>query len=269
MKLLLFSIVTLAVVRADYSNDLESLLTGTYLPDDNSAGPAWFNITGTLPDYITPAGLESYGVHSYTSYDRLVGISNIAAEAFSAGNWGDYLYLYNAFSYGGSAANTYLDNGAEIYDDLVSNVYSIGEDQVSKLVSSSTSQTLADIYSNMDLSELPAQAPAVAIKKRSSWTGIYCSTSNVPNYYDCQDLVETTLDETNVISGGPRNLNYFSCYISWSQDAVFEEEDLYNAAYTTNQDCVINNNSGYITGVDLAEYDGIQQCLSNRATGCG
>lgn len=69
---------------------------------------------------------------------------------------GETLDLYNAFSYRGSAANTYLDNGTEIYyDDLVSNVYSIGEDQVSKLVSSSTSQTLADIYSNMDLSELP------------------------------------------------------------------------------------------------------------------
>lgn len=269
MLLTLTLLATSAVaVSVDYSSDLEAVLNGTFMPNDNAAGPAWFNLTDTLPGYLDPAGLQSYGVHSYTSQDRLVDIANMALQASDTGNWGDYLYLYNAFSYGGAVTNTLLRNGTQIFADLASMVFAIGEDQIDSLISTSSSSTLADIYSDMNLSENP-NLNAVELVKRNSWTGIHCSTSHVPDYYDCQDLVETTLHEVNIIRGGPRNLNYYSCYISWSQNANFEEGDLYNAAYATNQDCVIDQKSGYITGVDLGSYDGIEQCLSNRATGCG
>lgn len=124
LKLSLSTILLLSsIALAAYSGDLEAVLNGTNLPVIRGISLVqYFQLYPRLPCQSTVFGSH----HSFSLHQRFTGITNMVQTAASNGNWGDYLYLYHAFSYSGLGTNTLLASGTEIYSALNSEVYDMG-----------------------------------------------------------------------------------------------------------------------------------------------
>ncbi|KAK6200307.1 uncharacterized protein RJT21DRAFT_71848, partial [Scheffersomyces amazonensis] len=94
-----------------------------------------------------------------------------------------------------------------------------------------------------------------------------CSSAHQAAKTVCRSLLAAVRIDLSWKSDGPRNIQYGSCFISWSANATFQIDDLYNAADYCIESCGSASVSCEVRGVTLNGYS-VDQCLSNRADGC-
>lgn len=119
---------------------------------------------------------------------------------------------------------------------------------------------------------VPTMTTTATVDKREmDWTRnqIVCSAAHVAVGAACIALLGRIRIDGSWKSGGPRDICYEACCISWSANATFQIENLYNDAERCYSVCV--NASG---GVSCEAYNVslqgtiVNQCLSNRPNGC-
>ncbi|KAK3322838.1 hypothetical protein B0H66DRAFT_495935 [Apodospora peruviana] len=117
-----------------------------------------------------------------------------------------------------------------------------------------------------------SNATDVQLARRCGSNEIHCDGKHVPALNTCSLLIENVRTSGLTLNSSPRavclNRNNKDCCISWSSDiGSVHELDLYSAAKSSLDRCVTENNSGRATDVAINGHC-LNQCLSDRATGC-
>ncbi|KAJ2973383.1 hypothetical protein NQ176_g6641 [Zarea fungicola] len=99
-----------------------------------------------------------------------------------------------------------------------------------------------------------------------------CDRDHAPNPSDCQTLLNRVIsnqDQHN-LQQGPRNMNWGSCYVSWSNYVVGSAQELVPHMSRMINTCMGGSwQSGIIKNVNiLGQSQSTAICLSNRASGC-
>ncbi|PGH14834.1 hypothetical protein AJ80_05760 [Polytolypa hystricis UAMH7299] len=238
------------------SATIKTLLAGSVTATDTK-GVVYFTSPAFKADKLPHINL-GVGVQSLDNLNALQSIGGLAEKAAKDGKWGDVVYLYNAFLLNGYNDSIALTSEA-IQDGLTEAVN--GDSALIDLYRGTSSSTdLANAFENL------AKQPTRKVKR---WDAITCDNANQANAGHCNTLLAAIQGDSSPKSGGPRNMCYSSCCISWSRDAYFQTQHLYNAAREAMNRCSLNNLvSSKVFGVTLGSTPGINQCLSNRASHC-
>ncbi|KAE8320457.1 hypothetical protein BDV39DRAFT_198458 [Aspergillus sergii] len=235
------------------------------------------------------------GIHSLDNARELQVIANMVQSAAREGLWGDLVFLYNIFSMNAhpayaNVASTQMQAGLL---DAVCGKGSAGSGPDERLIelyaSTSSAPGLEAAYralpaqynTQQQQQSQAATSPLVAVeptsttaavdKRAADWdrNQIVCSAAHVAVGAACIALFGRIQTDATWKSGGPRDICYQGCCISWSANATFQIENLYNDAQRCYNVCL--NASG---GVSCEAYNVslqgtiINQCLSNRPNGC-
>ncbi|KAF4460464.1 hypothetical protein FALBO_12755 [Fusarium albosuccineum] len=247
----------------NYADSIHALSYGNVETQGESGGIVWLNVTGFAPDKL-PHIQRNLGVQTLDNIDALKTIANLASVAARRGKWGDIVYLYNVFAMNAHAP--YADtSSSELRDGLLSAVTKADKSGVdSELISlyskTSSSPLLAEAFNALHTTPVPTNA-------HKRWNGINCDNAHQAVAWVCRSLVDSIRFDGTVKSGGPRNICRGGCCISWSANATFKVENLFNAADYCLSYCHTANISCEVYGVELTGTI-LDQCLSNRADGC-
>ncbi|KAJ5491647.1 hypothetical protein N7539_003214 [Penicillium diatomitis] len=275
--------------QLSYKDSIQALAYGNIATSSvESSGDVWLNITGFAETEL-PHMQTVVGIHSLDNARELQVIANLAQNAASQALWGDLVFLHNVFSMNAYPAYANVTS-TQMQGGLLSAVSGKNgpEESLIELYASTSSvpglgvayRALPSQYnkqhSKSDISSsvaaIPTTTTAAAIDKREmDWTRnqIVCSAAHVAVGAACIALLGRIRLDGSWKSGGPRDICYEGCCISWSANATFQIENLYNDAQRCYSICV--NASG---GVSCEAYNVslqgtiVNQCLSNRPNGC-
>jgi hypothetical protein len=208
---------------------------------------------------------EAVGITSLDNARELQVITGLVNTAASQQQWGDVVFLYNVFSMNAhpefaSVASPQMQAGLlDAVRDRASNAGP--DDRLIELYASTSSspslveafRALPDQYAKsqvkVGLSTVPATEPsATAVAKREAHIDrnrVVRSAAHVAVASACIALLGRIRLDTSWKSGGPRDICYNGCCISWSVNATFQIENLYNASQSCYSACV--NASGGVS----------------------
>ncbi|KAM7202584.1 hypothetical protein V8F20_004373 [Naviculisporaceae sp. PSN 640] len=114
-----------------------------------------------------------------------------------------------------------------------------------------------------------AQSENLAIKRADD---LECDYDHAPNRNDCQTLLNRIISgqAQHNLQASPRNIQYSSCYVSWSDYVVGSAQELVPYIQRMISSCQSGQDrSGIIKNVSiLGQQKKVAICLSNRASGC-
>lgn len=246
----------------DYAGSIHALTYGNVELQGSSAGAVWFNVTGFAPEKL-PHIQQDVGVYTMDNLESLKTIAGLGGVAAKEGRWGDVVYLYNVFAMNGHADYAKATS-AEMSKGLLA--------AVTKPDGSGVDSDLVDLYVKTASSPFLVEAfnalrttPVASLDAR--WTRETCSRAHEAVKSACRSLAENIHFNASVKSGGPRSICRSGCCISWSANATFQLQNLYPAANYCINACGSASVSCEVYGVSL-QGTIVDQCLSNRATGC-
>ncbi|KAF4239480.1 hypothetical protein CNMCM8980_001668 [Aspergillus fumigatiaffinis] len=273
-----------------YADSIHALAYGNVAASPvDSRGDVWLNITGFAVNEL-PYMQEAVGITSLDNARELQVIAGLVKTAASQQHWGDVVFLYNVFSMNAhpefaSIASPQMQAGLlDAVRDRNSN--SGPDDRLIELYASTSSSSslaeafraLPDQYAKRQVTVGPSTVPATepsasAVAKREAnidRNRIVCSAIHVAVASACIALLGRIRIDASWKSGGPRNICYSGCCISWSANATFQIENLYNASQSCYSACV-NASGGVSCEAYSVDLHGtlVNQCLSNRPNGCG
>ncbi|KAG5953833.1 hypothetical protein E4U53_001906 [Claviceps sorghi] len=231
--------------------------------DAPSSGDVWFSVKGVAPDKL-PHCQEDVGIHTMDNLEVLQSIAELGREAARQGKWGDVVYLYNVFSMNGHLEYARATS-QQMGDALLAAVTkpdgsAVDETLIDDYVKTSTTPALAAAFNQLRTTPVNA-----ALSPR--WTREVCSRAHQAAKSACRALIDNIQVNATIKTGGPRSICRGGCCISWSANATFETRNLSNAANYCVSACTTANVSCEVYGVSL-QGTLVNQCLSNRATGC-
>ncbi|KAG6207248.1 hypothetical protein E4U35_001141 [Claviceps purpurea] len=249
----------------DYTDSIRALSFGNVEMKSSgaSSGEIWFNVTGFAADKL-PHVQQDVGIYTMDNLEPLRMVAGLGQAAAQQGKWGDLVYLYNVFS-----MNGHLDyakaTSSELQDGLLAAVTKsdgsgVDQDLITEYIKTSSSPALAAAYGSLLTISAASQHPP-------RWTRKTCSSAHQAVKSACRSLVESIHFNASVKTGGPRSICQGGCCISWSANATFQIQNLYNAANYCVSTCGTATVSCEVYGVSL-QGTIVDQCLSNRATGC-
>lgn len=246
----------------DYAGSIHALSYGNVDMQGTSSGEVWFNVTGFAADKL-PHIQHDVGMYTMDNLEALKTIAGLGQVAAKQGKWGDIVYLYNTFSMNGHADYAKASS-KEMQDGLLDAVTKpdgsgVDHDLIDLYVKTSSSPFLAEAFNALRTSSVETIAPR--------WTKVLCDRAHQAAKSACRALINAIHFDGTVKSGGPRSICYRGCCVSWSANATFQVENLYNAANYCVNACGTANVSCEVYGVSL-QGTIVDQCLSNRATGC-
>lgn len=246
----------------DYSDSIRALSYGNVETQGSTTGTVWFNVSSFAVDKL-PNIQANLGLYTLDNLDALKSIAGLAAVAAQEQKWGDLVYLYNAFSMNGHV-DYIIANSTEMRHGLLAAVL--------KADKSGVDPTLIDLYIKTSSSPFLLEAfnslytsPVEPLTKR--WWKEVCDGSHKATVQTCRSLIENIRFNATVKTNGPRNVCQRGCCISWSANATFQLQDLYPAANYCVNACGSVSVSCEVFGVEL-QGTILDQCLSNRASGC-
>lgn len=253
---------TAAAKNLDYASSIHALSYGNVETQGNAGGAVWFNVTGFAPDKL-PHIQHDVGVYTMDNLESLKTVAGLGQVAAKEGKWGDVIYLYNVFSMNGHPDHAKASS-TEMRDGLLVAVTKadksgIDSDLIDLYVKTSSSPFLAEAFNAL------RTTPAASITPR--WTKERCNNAHKALKSACRTLAENIHFNASVKTGGPRSICRSGCCISWSANATFKLENLYPAANYCINACSSATVSCEVYGVSL-QGTIVDQCLSNRATGC-
>ncbi|KAK3389584.1 hypothetical protein B0H63DRAFT_445764 [Podospora didyma] len=119
--------------------------------------------------------------------------------------------------------------------------------------------------------EVSSEASSL-LTRRCGANNVVCDKNHAPALNTCNELVKRIKGSSLTLNSSPRSVclsrSGGNCCISWASDiGNVRESDLYNAAKKSLDRCVGEKNSGRATDVAI-NGKCLNQCLSDRATGC-
>jgi hypothetical protein len=279
--------------QLSYHDSIQALSYGNIATSSTEfSGEVWLNITGFAETEI-PHIQTDMGVYSLDNARELQVIANLAQSAASKARWGDLVFLYNIFSMNGhpeyaSVSSTQMQTGLlkavrgkgatdsgpdERLIELYPNTSSAPDLEAAyrALPAQYTVQKQSQAMTSSLVAAEPGSTSDATDKRAADWdrNQIVCSAAHVAVGAACIALLGRIRLDGSWKSGGPRDICYRGCCISWSANATFQVENLYNDA----QRCysVYVEGSG---GVSCKAYNVslqgaiVNQCLSNRPDGC-
>jgi hypothetical protein len=230
----------------NYADSIHALAYGNVATSSvDSRGDVWLNITGFAVNEL-PYIQEAVGITSLDNARELQVIAGLVNTAASQQQWGDVVFLYNVFSMNAhpefaSVASPQMQAGLlDAVRDRTSNAGP--DDRLIELYASTSSspslveafRALPDQYAKsqvkVGLSTVPATEPsATAVAKREAnidRNRVVCSAAHVAVASACIALLGRIRLDTSWKSGGPRDVCYNGCCISWSVNATFQIENL-------------------------------------------
>ncbi|KAG6038228.1 hypothetical protein E4U41_004421 [Claviceps citrina] len=238
----------------DYAGSIHALSFGNVDTKGTSSGEVWFNVTGFKPDKL-PHIQQDVGIYTMDNLDSLKTIAGWGSRRPSKAN-------------GATSMNGHADyakaSSAQMREGLLAAVTKpdrsgVDSDLIDVYVKTSSSPLLAEAYNALRTSPVPSVEPR--------WYREACDSAHQAAKSACRTLIENIHFNATVKSGGPRSICYSGCCISWSANATFELQNLYNAANYCVNACGTATVSCEVYGVSL-QGTIVDQCLSNRATGC-
>ncbi|KAJ5186302.1 hypothetical protein N7449_011066 [Penicillium cf. viridicatum] len=248
--------------QLSYEDSVTALAYGNVATDTSSAeGTVWLNVTGFAVDKL-PHIQEDLGIHTLDNLETLNAIAGLAQDAATKGQWGDIVYLYSAFAMNGHSE--YLNvSTVEMQESLL--------DAITDQDSGKIDPQLAELYASTSSSKFLVEAFHGLKSKTSTpskrWLRETCSSAHLAVKNSCRSLLENVRGNATWKTGSPRSICKYGCCISWSANATFQVENLTNAANYCINACGTSNVSCEVYGVKL-QGTLVDQCLSNRATGC-
>lgn len=227
----------------------------------SSPGETWLNVTGFAVDKL-PYIQHDMGIHTLDNLKSLNVIAGLAKTAATRGQWGDIVFLYNAFT-----MNAYVDfvkvSSDEMHRGLLSSVM--------KEEGGQPNHELIELYANTSSSPYLTEA----FNKLKSETGVdekrwfkeVCDSAHKASKAACRSLLSGLSGSASWKSGGPRSICKKGCCVSWSANATFQLENLTSAANYCMSACASASISCKVDGVSL-QGTIVNECLSNRATHC-
>lgn len=103
-------------------------------------------------------------------------------------------------------------------------------------------------------------------KRRNDW--VRCDKRyNLATIEDCRQLINKLKGDTSRVTDSPRNMNHYSCYISWSTVNKHKKDWFGRAGQEILDEC--GKDVYTISGIRL-KFDNTQTnvCLSNRPNDC-
>ncbi|KAE8344150.1 hypothetical protein BDV24DRAFT_149087 [Aspergillus arachidicola] len=261
--------------RLSYNDSIQALAYGNIATSSvESSSDVWLNITGFAETEL-PHIQTDVGIHSLDNARELQVIANMVQSAAREGLWGDLVFLYNIFSmnaypaYANVAMRGKGSPGSgpdkrliELYASTSSApgleaAYRALPAQYNTQQQQQQQQQQNQAATSPLVAVEPTSTTAAVDKRAADWdrNQIVCSAAHVAVGAACIAL--------------PRDICYQGCCISWSANATFQIENLYNDAQRCYNVCL--NASG---GVSCEAYNvSLQgtidnQCLSNRPNGC-
>jgi hypothetical protein len=279
--------------QLSYHDSIQALSYGnTAASSVESSGEVWLNITG-FAEAELPHIQTAMGIHSLDNARELQVIANLAQSAASEARWGDLVFLYNVFSMNGYPEYTSVSS-MQMQAGLLEAVRGKGatdngpEERLIELYASTSSapdleaayralpaqynaQKQSQAATSSVVAAKPGSTSAAVDKRAANWNRnqIVCSAVHVAAGAACIALLGRIRLDGSWKSGGPRDICYEGCCISWSANATFQVENLYNDAQRCYSVCL--KGSG---GVSCKAYNVslqgtiVDQCLSNRPNGC-
>ncbi|KAJ5490257.1 hypothetical protein LT330_007546 [Penicillium expansum] len=247
--------------QLSYEDSVTALAYGNVATENSSEGTVWLNVTGFAADKL-PHIQNDLGIHTLDNLETLTTLAGLTQEAAKQGQWGDIVYLYSAFAMNGHGE--YLNaSSVEMQESLL--------DAITDQDSGKVDSTLAELYASTSSSKFLAEA-FQGLKSKTSpqskrWVREVCSSAHLAVKNSCRSLLENVRGNATWKSGSPRSICKYGCCISWSANATFQIENLTNAANYCINACGTSNVSCEVYGVKL-QGTLVDQCLSNRATGC-
>lgn len=262
-SLLGLGVLTLSTMSSalSYQTHIGALATGNMTTHKGkSTGEAWFNVTAANADKL-PNIQGDVGIMSMDNFAALEAIADLAQVAMTNGMWGDVVYLFNAFTMNAYSRHLVVSSD-QMRHGLLQAV--MGDDEVHPNIN------LIDLYASTSTSIQLANAfnalKTVTVEvKRGNPT---CDGKHAANKGECEHLADEVQFMASIRRGGGRNKCNGSCCISWSVNATFRMSELYDGAHRCLEACGEYSVSCRILGVDLGGTL-VNQCLSNRANGCG
>ncbi|KAG5930609.1 hypothetical protein E4U42_005271 [Claviceps africana] len=250
----------------DYDGYMHALSYGNAerVGDVSSSGDVVFRVKGVPVDKL-PRCQEDLDISTLDNLYVLLSIAELGHEAAQQGKWGDFVYLYSAFGMNGHFDYARATS-KQMADALLGAVTkpdgsAIDEALIDEYVKTSSTPALAAAFNALRMTHVPAGLTA-------QWTKETCKASHQALREACSILINNVRGNASIKRGAPRSICKAGCCISWNIDAVFEVRNLASAADECMSLCPGNSVSCEIYGVDLQGAT-VNQCLSNRAFGCG
>ncbi|KGO75235.1 hypothetical protein PITC_010880 [Penicillium italicum] len=247
--------------QLSYEDSVTALTYGNVAADNSSEGTVWLNVTGFAVDKL-PHIQNDLGIHTLDNLETLTALAGLTQDASKRGQWGDIVYLYSAFAMNGHGE--YLNvSSVEMQESLL--------DAITDQDSGKVDSTLAELYASTSSSKFLVEA-FQGLKSKTSpqnkrWLREVCSSPHLAVKNSCRSLLENVRGNATWKSGSPLSICKYGCCISWSANATFQVENLTNAANYCINACGTSSVSCEVYGVKL-QGTLVDQCLSNRATGC-
>ncbi|KAG5986617.1 hypothetical protein E4U54_005343 [Claviceps lovelessii] len=232
--------------------------------DPPSSGEIWFSVKDFPADKV-PYIQQDVGIYTLDNLEPLKAIVQLSHKAAEQGKWGDVVFLHNVFSMNGHREYARATS-PEMRQGLLAAVTKpdksgVDMDLIDTYVRTSSSPVLMAAFNA--LRTTPVQQSDLAAR----WARESCGSNHLATKSSCRALIELIQFNATWTSGGPRNICRNGCCISWSANATFMVENLYNAANYCVRACGSAKVSCEVFGVEL-QGTIVNQCLSNRANGC-
>lgn len=234
---------------------------------DDSHGAVYFNTKDYgLEDHGFPV-LDNFGIDTHSTFNYLTSLTKLARQAADKQKYGDVALLLYKFLYAGNAEATKIDPNSDMVIDMInefggkSNKRNDNRELLNMLSQSVSTPEVEDLFTLVS-NGTPQKD---GLDKR--WTKEKCLKAHKAVKNACWDLLSRVKIDASTKTGGPRNIEYQGCFISWSANATFQIRNLTNAANLCLQVCAGSYISCEVWGVSLNGTI-VNQCLSNRAGGC-
>lgn len=251
-------LATVLAYTLSYEDSLKVIAMNQLDPYDDSNGTVWFNTTGYGLEAYGFNMLDDYGIYTYSTFNYLTKLVQLAGKAASEGKHGDVVLLFYKFIYAGNPNATAVKSDSDMITDISlllqskENKSGLNEDLIHVLTKTSSSNVISDVY---------FLASNVTSGFEKGWLEEDYAPKRQADSDACRSLKDTVTTDWSWKSGGPRNIEYRGCFVSWSANATFQIEILNDGA---NNISALSN--GEVLGADLGTFE--NQCLSNRADGC-
>lgn len=256
--------------KLDYADSLQPLPYGHVALQGNSTGAAWFNITNYPIDKL-PYIQKDLGIFSLDNFESLQFLIELAEAAAFKEQYGDLVYLYNAFAMNGHAeyvkvSSKPMQQGL-LWAVTPPNSDTPDQNLIKLYADTSSSPYISQTFLGLQVQTLATVTSPSESSPRKRYTGQTCDNRHQAGRSACNDLVNILRNNPTIKTGGPRDICFQGCCVSWSRDATFQYENLAPAADLCLSYCGGDFVSCKIFGVEL-QGTILNQCLSNRPTGC-
>lgn len=260
----------------DYAASLQALSYGNYPVQDKSSGTVRLNVIdfAVAVDKL-PYIQDDLYILSLDNLKPLQILADLTKTAALKDQYGDLVYLYNAFAMNGHADHAKVSSD-QMQQGLLAAVTPPNSDTPDQGLIKLYAGTCSSPYISKAFLSLQGQTLATvtatatgtsksSLEKRA--TSVECDNMNAAPRAACRDLINGITGSRIRVSGGPRDLCLGGCCISWSRNANFDRDNLVSAANECMNTCRSDPVSCKAFGVEL-QGTILNQCLSNRPNGC-